>query len=172
MTLLSERSLRRKTVKRTILGVISGLLFVIVSLSQGPSAQAAQCSQGAAAGKYGFTLTGILILPSGPVPIAAVGVATVDASGNVTGTEARSVGGGFANETFSGTYSVNSDCTGSMTLNFYESGNLVRTSVLSTVADNNSKELRMVQRSLTLPNSTALPVVITVEARKIFTDED
>src|SRR5215469_6984632 len=57
---------------------------------------------------------------SGPVPIAAVGRASVDAAGNVTGTEARSVAGGYAEETLSGTISVNPDCTGSMTIRFYE----------------------------------------------------
>jgi hypothetical protein len=96
----------------------------------------------------------------------------VDPAGNVTGTEARSVGGGYADETFNGTLTVNSDCTGSMTLNFYESGQLVRTSVLSTVTDNNGRELRMVQKSLTLPNGAVLPVVITVEARRIFVDDE
>jgi len=49
---------------------------------------------------------------------------------------------------------------------------LVRTSVLSLVFDNNQREIRMVQKSLTLPNGTALPVVITVEARKMFTQDD
>ena len=82
------------------------------------------------------------------------------------------MGGGFADETFNGTFTVNADCTGTATLKFYESGQLVRTSVLSLVFDNNSREIRMVQKSLTLPNSAALPVVITVEARRMFTEED
>src|SRR5215469_4358155 len=38
--------------------------------------------------------------------------------------------------------------------------------------DNNEREIRMVQKSLTLPNGVALPVVMTVEARKIFAEED
>jgi hypothetical protein len=95
---------------------------------------------------FGFTLTGVVILPTGPVPIAAVGRAALEASGNVTGTESRSVGGGFADETFTGTYTVNADCTGTATLKFYESGQLVRTSVLSIVFDSSAREIRMVQR--------------------------
>jgi hypothetical protein len=107
------------------------------------------------------------------VPIAAVGRANLDAAGNASGTESRSVGGGFADETFTGTYTVNADCTGTTTIRFYESGQLVRTSVLSIVFDNNSREIRMVQKSLQLPNSAFLPVVITVEARRIsFEVED
>lgn len=135
-------------------------------------ARAARCSTAASAGKYGFTLTGTLILPSGPAPFAAVGRATVDTAGKVTGTEARNVGGEYADETLSGSLTVNSDCTGTMTLNFYENGQLVRTSVLSTVTDDNGRELRMVQKSLTLPNGVALPVVATVDVRRMFEDDE
>jgi hypothetical protein len=146
------------------------LLVAFAGLAQ--SGQARQCSLAGAAGKYGFTLTGVLILPTGPVPIAAVGKAVLDTAGNVSGTESRSVGGGSADETFTGTYTVNSDCTGTATIQFYESGQLVRTSVLSLVFDNNQREIRMVQKSLQLPNGAFLPVVVTVEARTIFTEED
>ena len=107
-----------------------------------------------------------------PVPIAAVGKAALDADGNVSGTESRSVGGGFADETFTGTYAVNPDCTGTTTLNFYESGVLVRTTVLSIVFDDHEREIRMVQKSLQLPNKAFLPVVITVEARRISTEDE
>ncbi len=90
-----------------------------------------------------------------------------------TGTEARSLGGGFADETFTGSYTVNPDCTGTTTLNFFVSGQLVRTSVVSFVFDDNQREIRMVQKSLQLPNGALLPVVITVEARRIsFEVED
>jgi len=153
--------------KRTILNVISGAFFIIALSGIAPAAQAGQCSLVRSAGGYGFTLTGVVILPTGAVPIAAVGRADLDAAGNVSGTESRSVGGGFADETFTGTYTVNADCTGTTTLRFSESGQLVRTSVLSIVFDNNSREIRMVQKSLQLPNSAFLPVVITVEARRI-----
>jgi len=135
-------------------------------------AQAAPCSLNGAAGKYGFTLTGVVITQAGAIPIAAVGGANLDASGNATGVESRSVGGGFADETFTGSYTVNADCTGTATLQFFESGQLVRTSILSIVFDNNEKEIRMVQKSLQLPNGVFLPVVITVEARKLFTEAD
>jgi hypothetical protein len=149
-----------------------GILLVGLLAAIAPSASAGQCSQAGAAGKYGFTLTGVVILPTGAVPIAAVGSALLDAAGNVTGTEARTVGGAYADETFNGTYALNSDCTGSATIQFYDSGQLVRTSVLSLVFDSNQREIRMVQKSLTLPNGAALPVVITVQARKMITQDD
>jgi len=147
------------------------LLLACVSVWATP-VQAAHCSLSSVAGKYGFTLNGVVILPTGPVPIAAIGKAVLDAGGSVSGTEARTVGGGYADETFTGTYTVNADCTGTTTLQFFESGNLVRTSILSIVFDNNEREIRMVQKSLQLPNGAFIPVVITVEARKIFLDDE
>jgi len=148
-----------------------GLLLLATFVGSVPTARAHSCSTQGAAGDYGFTLTGVILTATGSIPAAAVGRATVDVSGHVTGGEARSVAGGYADETFTGTLSVNSDCTGSMTLNFYEAGTLVRTSVLSVVFVDNQQELRMVQKSFTLPNGASLPVVITAEAKRIFPDQ-
>lgn len=119
------------------------------------------------AGNYGFSLSGTLILPSGPVSGAAIGRAKLGADGTVSGTEARNVGGGFANETFNGTFAVNSDCTGTATIQFFESGSLVRTSAIAIVWDDNLNEFRFVQESLVLPDGTNVPVVVTGEARRI-----
>jgi hypothetical protein len=160
--------------KRTLCFELLGptLLAALLLASLSPVAEARSCSTAKTAGEYGFTLTGVVNLPTGAIPIAAVGRVTLDSNGNVSGTEARSAGGGFADETFTGTYVVNADCTGTTTLQFFESGQLVRTSVLSIVFDNNEREIRMVQKSLTLPNGTNLPVIITVEARRTFYEED
>jgi hypothetical protein len=125
------------------------------------------CSLETVAGNWGFTLTGSAILPTGPVLVAAVGAITVDDQGNLSGTEARSVGGGYADETVTGTWTVNSNCTGTLNAKIYESGQLVRISVTSIVFDDNSKQFRMVQKSLTLPDGTTeLPVIITLEGKK------
>ena len=152
--------------------IAAAVLFAMALLGTSAPARAEKCSLAAAAGKDGFTLNGVAITQAGAVPLAAVGKAILDAAGNVSGSEARSVGGAYADETLSGTYTVNADCTGTATVQFFEAGNLVRTSVLSLVFDNNLREIRMVQKSLTLPNNVVLPVVITVEARKMFTEED
>lgn len=126
------------------------------------------CSTGMMAGNWAGTLTGTLLLPTGPVPVAGVVRATVDVNGNFTGTEARSIGGGYADETLTGSWTVNPDCTGTDTLNAYESGQLVRTSVLTIVFDDFAREVRMVQKSLTLPNGVQVPVVLTLEGKKQF----
>lgn len=126
------------------------------------------CSTETVAGNWGFTLTGTAVLPSpiGPVPVAAIGRVAADERGNLSGTEARSVGGGYADETAAGNWTVNPDCTGTLQVNLYESGQLVRTSVTTIAFDHNSEEFRMVQKSLTLPDGTQLPVIITLEGRK------
>lgn len=80
----------------------------------------------------------------------------------------RNVGGGFANETLTGSWTVNSDCTATLTVYIYESGVLVRTSVLAGVFVDNSSKIRAVQESLALPDGTTIPVVITVEGIRLF----
>jgi hypothetical protein len=159
-------SLMKRSIARTT------LLISVAALCLGvvPVQAAEHCSNAKAAGQWGFTLTGTLLFPAptGPVPGAAVGRLTVDAAGNISGTEARNVGGGFANETITGSWTVNSDCTATVTANIYESGVLVRTSVLSAVFDDNSNKLRAVQQSLTNPDGSTIPVVITLDGDRLF----
>lgn len=146
--------------------LVSMGVLLVAAMVGGNSVHAHECTMLGAAGKYGFTLTGVLITSAGAVPAAAVGKAVVDASGHVTGTESRSVGGDYADETLSGTLTLEPDCTGTMTVEFFENGTLVRTSVLSVVFVSNQTEIQMIQKSLTLPNGAAVPVVITVVAKK------
>jgi hypothetical protein len=153
---------------RTNIGVI-GLAVLMAGFA--PAAQAAKCSTETVAGDWGFTLTGTLILPTGGVPAGAIATATFDENGNITkGTEARNVGGDYADETITGYWTVNSDCTGTLYVNIYESGHLVRISIVSMTFDDDSAEYRGVQKSLTLPDGTDVPVVITLEARKQHAD--
>ena len=155
--------MKRNIVRATLL-MIS---LATVSIGLAPKAHAATCSTATVAGNWGLTLTGTLLLATGPVPAAAVVRATADINGNLSGTEGRNVGGGYADETLSGNWTVDADCTATGTVSFYEAGQLVRVSVLTIVFDENSKQVRMVQKSLTLPGGTELPVVITVEGKKL-----
>jgi hypothetical protein len=157
--------MKRNIARATLVMISIATLYMSVV----PAAQADDhCSTAKAAGRWGATLTGTLILPTGPVPGAAVGTLSVDAAGNISGTQARNVGGDFANETIIGTWTVNRHCTGTFIAYIYESGELVRTSVLSLVFDDNLRQIRMVQQSLTLPDGTKIPVVVTVEGKRLF----
>src|SRR5712671_640859 len=128
----------------------------------------AACTSATAAGSFGFTTTGTLILPTGPAPVAAVGLVTFDLSGNATGSQDRSVGGAFAHETLTGTLTVNRDCTISLVANVYDSsGNLARTSTIPGVLVNNGKQIRAIFESVVLPNGVNLPSVLTIEAIRI-----
>jgi hypothetical protein len=156
----------KRKIGRTIL-VITFLAGVVLSII--PTAQAQQCTLATGAGRYAFTLTGTLIVPGGPVPAAAVGRISVDAEGNITGTEARNVGGGFAHETLTGKLTINPDCTAKSTFNVFESGVLVRKTAFSVVFDDNMTAFRSVEQSLALePAGTRVPAVITTEGKRLF----
>ena len=156
-----------RNITRSALLILS-IATLHMSLAPAVRAQNKTCSTAQAAGEWGFTLSGTILLPTGPIPAAAVVRATVDAQGNGTGTEPRNVGGDFANETLTASWTVNSDCTGTLTVNAYESGVLVRTSVLSLVFVDNMSEVLLVQQSLTLPGGATPPVVITADGKRVF----
>jgi hypothetical protein len=95
------------------LTAISIASFICMALP----AQASQCSLANVAGSYGYTANGfITVAPGSFVPVAAEGRVTFDGNGHVSGTQTRVVAGGSLDETYSGTYSVNSNCTGSFTV--------------------------------------------------------
>jgi hypothetical protein len=143
-----------------ILGVISPLL-----------AQASHCSTAAAAGKWAYTYTGTIFSPNGPLPAASVGRFTEDVSGNLTGTQTRSVAGSSGTEDITGTVSVNRDCTATATISVYVNGQLQRTAVLALVYDTNGNHTRMIFKSLTLPDNTNVPVVLTIEGNRLFSED-
>jgi len=90
----------------TAVGIAS---FICMALP----AQARQCSLANVAGSYGYTANGfIAIAPGSVVPVAAAGMITFDGTGHVTGSQTRVLAGNSLDETYSGTYSVNSNCTG------------------------------------------------------------
>src|SRR5438445_10544150 len=140
-------------------------LFLILA---GPSLHAA-CTSATAAGTFGFTTTGTLILPSGPVPVGAVGSITFQLNGDVSASQDRSVGGAFAHETITGTLTVNPDCTTVLLANVYDNnGNLVRTSTIDGVIVNNGKEIRAIFESVVAkPSGAVLPAILTIEAVRI-----
>jgi hypothetical protein len=128
----------------------------------------AACTSATAVGTFGLTTTGVLILPTGPAPVAAVGLVTFDLSGNITGSQDRSVGGAFAHETLTGTFTVNRDCKMIVVADVYDSsGNLVRTSTIPGVLVDNGKHIRGIFESVGLPSGLNLPSVLTLEANRI-----
>lgn len=153
------------------LPLIAGLVFAMVALGAAPSARAQQCSSAGVAGKWGFTTSGTVV---GIGPRASVGIFTLDAAGNLLkGKGTSTLNGVVTDETFSGTYTVNPDCTGKLTADIFDlSGNKILTGTLDLVFDNNVRELRAIFTSAALPNGTPLATVITVDAKRTFPNEE
>lgn len=159
--------MKRNVVSETLIAL--AVTFVLGATGTSHANDSGHCSRASVAGKWAFTTTGSI---PGIGPVAAVGSFTADASGNLEGSQARSLNGDVADETFTGTATVNPDCTGTDVIQVFESGVLVRTSTLSVLYDENGREVRAIFTSLVLPDGTSLPTILTIEAKRVFpTDE-
>jgi hypothetical protein len=148
--------------------VYAGLVLATICIASllPLQAQAAQCSQASVAGNWAYTYTGTVFVPN-PLPVAAVGRAHLDSSGNVAGSQTHTLAGQTEVEDISGTYTVNKDCTGSMTLNVFLNGQLLRTATVNVAYDSDVNHARMIFTSLTLGDGTVLPAVITADVNRV-----
>jgi len=94
-------------------------LVLALAASSALTAHASACSNSTITGTYAFTLHGTVFLPNGAtVLISGIAKQTYDGKGNVTQVDAVADNGfltpGWRPGT--GTYSVNSDCTGTLTI--------------------------------------------------------
>ena len=139
-------------------------LGLIVSMAAPAHAEGPPCSLRRAAGNWGFTDSGTVV---GVGLRIAVGILTLDSAGNVVnGAATSSLNGSITNETVSGTYTVNPDCTGTISVTIYSGG--VELFVISgnTVLDSNMQHLRAIFTSVVESNGTALATVIGLDANK------
>lgn len=141
---------------------VVALALVAVSAAQ---AGTQKCTLATVAGTYGLTTTGSI---PGIGPVAAVGVVTLDKSGNISGSQTRSLNGAVADETFTGTFIVNPDCSGTEVVQVFENGVLARTSTLNLVFDNNGRSGRAIITSIVLSNGAQLPPILTIDVRRLF----
>ena len=96
--------------------IVASVLALLVVVALMPAAHAAErCTAASLKGNYGFTASGYFPNGAANAPIAAAGVTTLDGEGNVTATVTASFGGDIQTFPYTGTYSVNPDCTGSVT---------------------------------------------------------
>jgi len=150
--------------------VYAGLLLATICIANllPLQAHAAQCSQASVAGNWAYTYNGTVFVPN-PLPVAAVGRAHLDSSGNVAGTQTHTLAGQTEVEDISGTYTVNKDCTGTMTISVSLNGQLLRTAILNVAYDSDENHARMIFTSLVLSDGTNLPAVITVDVSRVAT---
>ncbi len=145
-----------------------GLLALVLMIAPAAAVGAHTCSLASVAGTYSLTTTGSIPAIG---PVAAVGVVTVEKSGNLSGGQTRSLNGAIADETFNGTATVNPDCTGTDVIQVFQDGVLVRTSTLNLVYEDNSRSARAIFTSIVLPDGTQLSSILTIEARRLFVRE-
>jgi len=130
-------------------------------------AEASPCSTAATAGNWAYTYTGTIFTPNGPLPAASVGHFHQDLGGKITGSQTRSVAGQSGLEDISGTNSVSGDCTSSFTISVLVNGQMLRTAQLAAVYDTSGNHVRAIFQSLTLPDGTNVPIVITIDGNRV-----
>jgi len=146
------------------LGLVLGNTCLVALLFS--PAQAATCSMASVAGNWAYTYNGTVFVPTA-LPIAAVGRAHLDSDGNISGSQTHTLAGQTEVEEISGTYTVNADCTGGMTINVTLNGQLLRTATVNVVYDTNVNHARMIFTSLTLAAGPSLPAVVTLDASRV-----
>ena len=95
------------------------LLVLGMIASQSVNAHAITCSNLTVKGTYAFTIRGQVLVPDGSsVVITGVAKTTFDGHGNITQLDVVAANGNVAPEwrLSTGSYSVNSDCTGAFTV--------------------------------------------------------
>ena len=95
------------------------LLAIALIVSSPLTSHASACSNSTIRGSYAYTIHGQVFLPNGPtLLINGLARTTFDGEGNLTELDAISANGNVAPGWVSntGTYSVNPDCTGTITV--------------------------------------------------------
>ena len=100
--------------------LLAAVAMPIRLAAQEQSGKVKECSNATLRGSFGYTSTGSLldsyVPPPFAGPFAEVGRQTFDGKGNTAATATTSSNGNIVKVTIGGTYTVNQDCTGSMTL--------------------------------------------------------
>ena len=98
------------------------LAFVLLAMTWAASsavpARAGSCTNSTIRGNYAFTIHGQILTPNGPLLVDGIAKTTFDGNGNLTQVDAVAINGNIAAvwRPGTGTYTLNSDCTGTMTL--------------------------------------------------------
>jgi len=151
--------------KHLVAKASSTLLFsALLFLGIAPNLQAQRsCSNASLSGSFGYTNTGAILAGPDAGPFGGVGRQTFDGKGDTQATATVSVNGNIFHVTIKGTYVVNSDCTGSMTL-VGSAGTETFTNHVDLVIVLGGTEFRAIN---TDPGS-----VITTDAKKQFPNPD
>ena len=129
-----------------------------------------RCTKASLNGSYAFKVDGTNVanpyLPLGP--FAAVGKNTYDGRGHMRGVITVSSNGSIIPTTYTGTYTVNANCTG------VKSATLSIGAVVDFffVIDDDLREIQMVVTQAGPPGSVADGLTVSGSARKLFADRE
>ena len=91
----------------------------------------------------------------------------MDGNGNLlNGVATSSLNGAVTSETYSGTYTVNPDCSGTFDVKIYSGGVEQFELTAFTAFDDDMRQMRAVFTSVIEPDGTSLQSVINLDARK------
>lgn len=133
-----------RTIAPTTLVIVFATLVVLGILPRAQAGEREQrgCSNASLQGSFGFSATGTLLALPPPFagPFGEIGRQTFDGNGNTDATATLSANGNIVKGvTVQGTYVVNPDCTGSMTIYILPFGS---TADFDFVLDDDGTELR------------------------------
>jgi hypothetical protein len=94
------------------------LVVMAFAASSQVKARARECTDSTIKGTYASTIHGQILTPGGPLLVDGIAKTTFDGDGELTQVDAVAINGNIALvwRPGTGTYTVNSDCTGTMTL--------------------------------------------------------
>lgn len=166
--IIVEEMTMRKRIKPGIVGAVFASLL-ISGFTTRLEAQD-RCSNASLKGSYAFKVDGTNVsnpyLPLGP--FAAVGKNTYDGRGHMRGVIIVSSNGSIIPATYTGVYTVNSNCTG------VKSATLSIGAVVDFffVIDDDLREIQMVVTQAGPPGSLADGLTVSGSARKLFADTE
>src|SRR6266853_1579899 len=116
MEAISMKSITKRFLSAVAVTFLGAVVLGPVSYAQSVEDQATDdgCTVASLHGSYGYYLSGPLI---GLGPVAAVGIVTLDGAGGLSAGDTVSNNGVISHRNGPGTYSMNSNCTGSVSLN-------------------------------------------------------
>ena len=153
--------MKRSTIAKTF--TIAAIAALALSIAPAANAGDKGCSNITLLGTFSRQDTGTIVAsPMGTSPWALVGTFTFDGNGNVTGATTSVAFGKNGHGTQTGTYTVNSDCTGTIVVK----GSGPNSSHYSFVIDDNVNEFQYICTDS--DPSIPLSVVISGAARRQF----
>src|ERR1035438_10418045 len=148
--------MKHSTIRKTF--TMAAVTALALALSSTAKASDKGCSNATLRGTYAQTGAGVITAPPDQAgPFANVGTLVFDGNGGLTGALVVSSNGSSSQATETGTYTVNSDCTGTYTVQIAPFG---ITSQVFCAIDTNWDELEII---VTAPGS-----VITCVAKKLY----